>query len=70
MKVLLSLSSQQFDCYGPTKMLKGMAEGVESSEILDRVAELGCDIAQGYLIARPLPEHELIAALGESNGSK
>ena len=35
-----------------------VAEGVESQEILDELAELGCDIAQGYHIAKPLPFDE------------
>ena len=32
-----------------------VAEGVETPEILDMLAELGCDTAQGYHIARPAP---------------
>jgi diguanylate cyclase (GGDEF)-like protein/PAS domain S-box-containing protein len=31
------------------------AEGVETTEGLQRLRELGCDNAQGYLIARPMP---------------
>ncbi len=31
-----------------------VAEGVETKPVLDRVRELGCDRAQGYLIARPM----------------
>ena len=31
-----------------------VAEGVETQDALDRVAEAGCDEAQGYFIARPL----------------
>ncbi len=41
--------------------LKVVAEGVESRELLDRLAALGCDMAQGYFIARPMPAHELAA---------
>ena len=32
-----------------------VAEGVETKEILDRLNKLGCDIAQGYFISRPVP---------------
>ncbi|HSA90698.1 MAG TPA: EAL domain-containing response regulator [Burkholderiales bacterium] len=32
-----------------------VAEGVETSRQLDRLAEYGCDIAQGYLLGRPGP---------------
>ncbi|UDY36358.1 putative bifunctional diguanylate cyclase/phosphodiesterase [Dermatobacter hominis] len=35
--------------------LETVAEGVETPEQLDRLRELGCDMAQGYLIARPKP---------------
>jgi len=37
-----------------------VAEGVENNEVLERLQELGCDIAQGYCISRPLaPVHFL-----------
>jgi len=32
-----------------------VAEGVETKEILDRLNMLGCDIAQGYFVSRPMP---------------
>jgi diguanylate cyclase (GGDEF)-like protein len=32
-----------------------VAEGVEDAEAYNRLAELGCDLAQGYLLSRPLP---------------
>lgn len=35
--------------------LEVVAEGVESQEVWDRLADLGCDVAQGYLIGRPMP---------------
>jgi diguanylate cyclase (GGDEF)-like protein len=35
--------------------LKVVAEGVESQAIWAHLAGLGCDVAQGYLISRPMP---------------
>ena len=35
--------------------MKVVAEGVETEFILKRLSKLGCDIAQGYHIARPMP---------------
>ena len=41
--------------------LKTVAEGVETSDDWDLVARLGCDAAQGYFIARPMPGGELVS---------
>lgn len=38
---------------------KVVAEGVERPETLEMLALMGCDIAQGYLIGRPVPLEEL-----------
>jgi EAL domain-containing protein (putative c-di-GMP-specific phosphodiesterase class I) len=46
--------------------LRTVAEGVETEVQLDRVRELGCDRAQGYLIGRPMPQGDLIELLEES----
>jgi EAL domain-containing protein (putative c-di-GMP-specific phosphodiesterase class I) len=40
-----------------------VAEGVEQADVYEHVGALGCDVAQGYWISRPLPEHELLAWL-------
>ncbi len=48
--------------------LSVVAEGIETQEVLDHVTELGCDRAQGYLMARPLPYSELAARVAELNG--
>ncbi|WP_419897014.1 putative bifunctional diguanylate cyclase/phosphodiesterase [Roseomonas sp. USHLN139] len=40
-----------------------VAEGVEDQAALDFLAECGCEEAQGYLIARPMPETALRAWL-------
>ena len=38
--------------------LSVVAEGVETQEVLDHLNRLGCDIAQGYLIAKPMTANE------------
>lgn len=43
--------------------LRTVAEGVETDDQLDRVRELGCDRAQGYLIGWPMPRDELLEGL-------
>jgi len=51
--------------------IEAVAEGVESSEQLAAVAELGCDLVQGFLFARPAPAAEietLLAELSEGPG--
>ena len=35
--------------------LQVVAEGVESQPVWDRLAALGCDVAQGFLISKPMP---------------
>ena len=35
--------------------LRAVAEGVEDRDLLTRLTGLGCDVAQGYYISRPLP---------------
>ena len=39
--------------------LHAVAEGVETQEVLDTLAQLGCDAAQGFHIGRPVPAKEL-----------
>jgi diguanylate cyclase (GGDEF)-like protein len=39
--------------------MKVIAEGVESPDIWNRLAKLGCDVAQGYYMSRPKPAEEL-----------
>jgi len=43
--------------------LKVVAEGVETRDVLDQLREMGCDLAQGYYLSRPLPADGLIAWL-------
>lgn len=39
---------------------KAVAEGVETREHWELLRNLGCDIAQGYFIAKPMPAHEFL----------
>ena len=43
--------------------LRVVAEGVESAETMDALAELRCDVAQGYFISRPLDFQALSVSL-------
>ncbi len=44
---------------------KTIAEGVETEEQLDYLREVGCDIVQGYVFDRPLPQQEFEQRLEE-----
>ena len=46
-----------------------VAEGVETHAQWERLAELGCDIAQGYFIGRPMPSDELMALVTQRPGT-
>lgn len=47
--------------------LKVTAEGVESPVALSLLAGMGCDLAQGYLIAKPMPLKELLTFLAQDS---
>jgi diguanylate cyclase (GGDEF)-like protein len=47
--------------------LRAVAEGVESDEVWRRLSALGCDIAQGFHVSRPLPARDLAPLLGRGN---
>jgi EAL domain-containing protein (putative c-di-GMP-specific phosphodiesterase class I) len=44
--------------------LDAVAEGVEAQPQLDRLQALGCDLAQGFHLARPAPAEEITPLLG------
>jgi diguanylate cyclase (GGDEF)-like protein len=40
-----------------------VAEGVETTEVLEQLATYGCDVVQGFLISRPVPAAQLVTWL-------
>jgi len=38
-----------------------VAEGVEDAPTLSALQNLGCDVAQGYYVAKPMPADEFVA---------
>ncbi len=46
-----------------------VAEGVETTDHLERVAAAGCDAVQGYLFSRPVPASELQAVIDRIDAS-
>ena len=44
---------------GKAMELEVVAEGVETAQQYAIVRKLGCDLVQGYFVARPMPAHEL-----------
>jgi diguanylate cyclase (GGDEF)-like protein len=50
--------------------LATVAEGVEGQEALDLLLDYECDMAQGYLISRPLPADQFVAWLGRQPSNR
>ena len=46
-----------------------VAEGVESLDLLPQLRALGCDMVQGYAIARPMPADALLDWLRQARGA-
>jgi diguanylate cyclase len=45
---------------GHALRLRVVAEGIENSETLELLRALGCDLAQGYFIGKPVPADQII----------
>jgi sensor c-di-GMP phosphodiesterase-like protein len=45
-----------------------VAEGVETPDAWSTLLRVGCDLAQGYLLSRPLPAAELLAWVQSRQG--
>jgi EAL domain-containing protein (putative c-di-GMP-specific phosphodiesterase class I) len=53
-----------------THGMAAVAEGVETDAALDILSDFGCDRAQGYLVARPVPAGELAGRARAWHGRK
>jgi len=51
---------------GHNMELKVVAEGVETEASLEYLTRLGCDLAQGYFLSRPMPAREFAGWLRET----
>ncbi len=51
---------------GSKLKMKTIAEGVETEDCKNRLEKLGCDQAQGYLFARPMPGEDVLAWFHEN----
>jgi diguanylate cyclase (GGDEF)-like protein len=49
--------------------LRVVAEGIETADVCERLAAMGCDTGQGYLISRPAPAEQLTAWLHQRVGA-
>jgi EAL domain-containing protein (putative c-di-GMP-specific phosphodiesterase class I) len=54
---------------GKAMNLEIVAEGIETEKQLELVTRFGCDLAQGFLIAKPMPETEFLAWCEARNAS-
>jgi hypothetical protein len=54
---------------GDTLALRCIAEGVEDADQRDHLRALGCDFAQGFLFARPMPAGEMDAVVAAGAGA-
>ena len=48
---------------GQNMRMTTVAEGVEVKEEAHKLREMGCELAQGYLFAKPMSESDLIEML-------
>jgi diguanylate cyclase (GGDEF)-like protein len=47
--------------------ITNVAEGIEDKETANILAKLGCEVGQGYLWSKPLPEQDFIALLSKND---
>ena len=49
---------------------KVVAEGVEQDDVLDLLIEMGCDVAQGFAIGRPMSLESLVKRIATDRGKR
>lgn len=49
--------------------LRVVAEGVENAAVFDALAGIGCDVAQGYFLSKPVPADSLVDWIARSRWS-
>ena len=55
---------------GHNLSLQVVGEGVETDDVFATLREAGCDLAQGYLLARPMPAEQLRGWLSRSPSAR
>jgi EAL domain-containing protein (putative c-di-GMP-specific phosphodiesterase class I) len=50
---------------GHNLSLDVVAEGIEDEDTLIKLQQMGCDLAQGYHISRPMPAHDFFTWLAQ-----
>ena len=55
---------------GASLSLEVVAEGIELPEQANSLEELGCELGQGFLFARPMPHDALHDYLGDGDASR
>ena len=52
---------------GDTLRLKTIAEGIETGEQITKLQNLGCELGQGFLFAKPLDKHDMNTFLSKAD---
>ena len=55
---------------GHNLCMRVVAEGVETDEVLARLTDYGCDLAQGFLLARPMPAENLSQCMAQRGNER
>ena len=55
---------------GHNLSLDVVAEGIEDASTMEKLKQMGCDLAQGYHIARPMPASDFFTWLAQHHGNQ